>query len=84
MKPPQNSRADNMDGLGKSIGLPRGYQETPVTPDEPDALDGGDEVEGLGVAGQYANHRVEQSHEVTLDGTWYLPVIRGISGQVRF
>jgi hypothetical protein len=27
---------------------PGGYQETPITPDEPDVLDGGGGVEGLG------------------------------------
>jgi hypothetical protein len=49
IEPPLNSRADMLHDLGKVWDLPG--VETPVTPDGPDVLDGGDGVEGLVVDG---------------------------------
>ena len=49
MKPPRNSRADNLPNL-----VPKGEYpgvEILEIPDEPDVLDAGDMVEGLGVSG---------------------------------
>ena len=59
MKFPQSSRADNMNGLGKSMGLPRG-EETLFTPDEPDVVDGGGVVDGLEVGGLASGRRVRR------------------------
>jgi hypothetical protein len=57
MKPIQNSRADNMTRLEKSMGPTPGL-ETPVTSDEADVLDAGDGVQGLGVGGLRRPRRV--------------------------
>ena len=44
----QNSQADNLRDIGKSMGPYLGV-ETSVTPDGPDVLDGGDALQGRGV-----------------------------------
>jgi hypothetical protein len=50
-KPPRNSRADMLCVVEKVWGVGGSWQETPVIPDEPDVLDGGDVVHGVGGGG---------------------------------
>ena len=64
----KNSRADILCAVEKVWGV--GGVETSVIPDEPDVLDGGDVVEGVGVVGLASGCRVRRVV------WWFLAVLR--------
>jgi hypothetical protein len=71
---------------------PGGYQETPVTSDGPDVLDGGDVVEGVGVIGlasgpssvmgcfvyPFVHNPLTTEYPVCCRGTWSFHRLSGL------